>query len=280
MRNKNNRHIEHSFKKLRDILDEKKWEEFVSNIEGKLEEVLGREVKIDLMKLKVEYKRDKQEAVNTAITANIEEKAKEFICPRIPQWLKPDHLTVIGIIGILITSIGFILGFFNRNGLSLIPLGLIINWFGDSFDGSIARYRKRTRPNYGYYIDKIIDAVVVIILALGIGLSGFIKIEIALLFASVYLALMLHVDLIVHVENKSQNSFGIFGPTEIRIIGILESIAMYFIPVQYYTIYDHFLTQYDFLLLGLAMLMFIILLFSIVRKGIMLHKQDIKNWKE
>jgi phosphatidylglycerophosphate synthase len=280
MKNKKNFKREEPFKKLKEMLEEGKWEEFVNNIEQRLEEILEREVKIDLSKLRIEYKRDKQEAVNTAITAHIEEKAKDFICPRLPQWLKPDHLTVIGILGILITSVGFVLGFFNRLWLTLIPVGLIINWFGDSFDGSIARYRKKTRPNYGYYIDKIVDSVVVIILALGIGLSGFVKIEIALLFGCVYLALMLHVDLIVHVENKCQNSFGMFGPTEMRIVGILGAIAMYFIPVCYYDIFNHFLTQYDFVVFALSVIMFFILLFSIVKEGVKLHRQDIKNWIE
>jgi phosphatidylglycerophosphate synthase len=274
MKEKSNR----TFQSLKDVLDEKKWEEFINNVEDRLEDILGKEVEIDFSNLKIEYKRDEQDAVNTAITANIEEKAKEYICPRIPKWMGPDHLTIIGIIGIAITSIGFILGFIDRIWLLLVPLGLIINWFGDSFDGSIARYRKRTRPNYGYYIDKIVDAVVIIMFALGIGLSGFVKIEIALLLASVYLAMMLHVDLIVYVQKKSQNSFGIFGPTEIRIIGILATVVMYLMPIQYYNIYDHYITQYDFGVFGISVIMFIMLIVSIIRKGKELHEQDIKNW--
>lgn len=267
-----------TFTKLRDVVDEQKWNEFIANIEDKVKEILGKDVKIDLTGLKVEYKRDEQDAINTAITAGIEEKAKGFICPRIPEWMQPDHLTIIGVIGILMSSIGFIFGFIDRVWLLLVPAGLITNWFGDSFDGSIARYRKRTRPNYGYYIDKIVDAIVVIIFALGIGLSGFVKIEIALLLSSVYLAMMLHVDLVVHVENKSQNSFGMFGPTEIRILGIIVVAIMYFIPVNYYDIYGHFLTQYDFAVLGISLVMFVILLVSIAREGIKLHKEDIKKW--
>jgi hypothetical protein len=91
---------------------------------------------------------------------------------------------------------------------------------------------------------------------------------------------MLHVDLIVHVENKCQNSFGMFGPTEMRIVGILGAIAMYFIPVCYYDIFNHFLTQYDFVVFALSVIMFFILLFSIVKEGVKLHRQDIKNWIE
>ena len=275
---KSNKTSAKNSKVLKDIVDELKWKELVSNVEDKIEEVLGREVNIDLSSLKIEYKRDEQNAVNTAITAKAEEKAKEFICPRIPNWIGPDHLTIIGVIGIIITALGFVLGFSNRLWIIAIPIGLIINWFGDSFDGSIARYRKRTRPNYGYYIDKIVDAVVIIILSLGIGLSGFVKIEIALLFAVMYLGLMLHVDLVVHVENKSQNSFGFVGPTEVRLLGILLSIVMFFLPVNYYDIYGHFLTQYDLVLLGVAIIMFFTLLISIIMKGIQLNREDTKDW--
>lgn len=260
------------------MFDESKWEEFVDQIQQRIEEILQREVEIDLSSLRIEYKRDSQNAVNTAITAEIEEKAKEYICPRIPQWIGPDHLTIIGIIGVIITSTGFLLGFFNRWWILLVPVGLIINWFGDSFDGSIARYRKRTRPNYGYYIDKIIDSVVIIIFSLGIGLSGFVKIEIALLLASVYLALMMHVDLVVHVQNMARNSFGLFGPTEIRIIGIIVSIVMLFLPVEYYNVYGHFYTQYDLAVLGLSILMFGILIVSIIKKAVELHRLDIEKW--
>jgi phosphatidylglycerophosphate synthase len=276
MKNKNNKVF--TLKRLRDVLGENRWEEFITNVESKLREILDAEVKIDFSGIKIEYKRDQQNAVNTAITANIEEKSKKFICPRIPTWMKPDHLTIIGVVGIIITSAGFLLGFFNRYYLLLISLGLIINWFGDSFDGTIARYRKRTRPNYGYYIDKIVDAVVLMILSLGIGLSGFVKIEIALLFLAMYLGLMLHVDLVVHVENKAQNSFGLVGPTEIRIIGVIGSIVMFFMPINYYDMWGHIVTQYDFALLGISLIMFFMLLVNIIKEGIKLHKEDTKDW--
>jgi Mn2+/Fe2+ NRAMP family transporter len=54
---------------------------------------------------------------------------------------------------------------------------------------------------------------------------------------------------------------------------------MFFIPVNYYNIYGHYLTQYDFLVFGLAVVMFGILIVSIITKGIQLHKEDIKRWK-
>ncbi len=250
----------------------------VDEIKHWFEDIKTGEAVFDLEDLRVVYKRDSQQAINTAITAKAEEKAKEIICPRIPKWISPDHLTFIGIIGIVIVSIGFILGYLNRYYLGLVPLGLIINWFGDSFNGSIARYRKRTRPNYGYYIDKMVDAIVMIVFGLGLGLSGFVKIEIAILLTAIYLAMIINVDLLVYVKGEAKNSFGWFGPTEIRIIGIIISTVMFFIPVKSYDIYGYLVTQYDIVVLVLSVLMFLILISEIVKNGIRLNKEDTKDW--
>ena len=250
----------------------------VDEIKHWFEDIKTGEAVFDLEDLRVVYKRDSQQAINTAITAKAEEKAKEIICPRIPKWISPDHLTFIGIIGIVIVSIGFILGYLNRYYLGLVPLGLIINWFGDSFNGSIARYRKRTRPNYGYYIDKMVDAIVMIVFGLGLGLSGFVKIEIAILLTAIYLAMIINVDLLVYVKGEAKNSFGWFGPTEIMIIGIIISAVMFFIPVKSYDIYGYLVTQYDIVVLVLSVLMFLILISEIVKNGIRLNKEDTKDW--
>jgi len=157
-------------------------------------------------------------------------------------------------------------------------LGLVINWFGDSFDGSIARYRKRTRPNYGYYIDKMVDAIVMIVFGLGLGLSGFVKIEIAILFTAIYLVMMINVDLLVYVKGETKNSFGLLGPTEARIIGIIISIVMFFMPVKSYDVYGYLVTQYDIVVLALSVLMFFILMFEIFKNGVRLNKEDTKDW--
>lgn len=264
--------------KINEHLKEGNFPEIVEEIKLWFEDIRTGEIVFDLENLKVVYKRDSQQAINTGITAKVEEKLKEIICPRIPQWMGPDHLTIIGIIGMIIVSIGFPLGFVNRYYLALVPLGLIINWFGDSFDGSIARYRKRTRPNYGYYIDKIVDAVALIILVVGLGFSGFVRMEVSLLLGCMYLALMLNVDLLTYVKGISKNSFGWFGPTEIRIIGIIVAIVMFFLSINTYEISGYLVTQYDIVVLVLSVLMFIILLVDIFKNGIELHREDIKNW--
>ena len=264
---------------LLSLLQEGKVQEFFDEL-GKIIETFGEDLKnFNLDDWAVRYSRGKeQQAINTAITGKAEEKAKAWICPRIPEWINPDHLTVLGYIGMIITGLGFVFGFMNKWFILLIRFGLLVNWFGDSFDGSIARYRKKTRPKYGYYIDKIVDAVAVITLTLGVGFSGFFKIEIALLFASIYLALMSHVDLVTHVQGQNRNAFGLLGPTEVRIIGVLFSIYMFFSKVHYFDIYGYIVTQYDIALFVLSVVMAVILLVSIFKKGIELHKIDTKDW--
>ena len=262
------------------IFDAKSIDEFVERLREKFGRTFEEEIRKQLDKLKIQYKRDEQNAINTGLTAHAEEKAKEWICPRIPQWVNSDMLTVLGFLSSFIIAAGFILGFANRWYLILVVVGLILNWFGDSFDGSLARYRHKTRPNYGYYIDHITDGLTITVLGLGLGLSGFIRVEIALAFIIMYLMLMMHVELVTYVENEFKYSFGLFGPTEFRIIGILLAVVMFFIPVKYFDIWGYTLTQYDLFATFAVVVMFIILISSIVSKGVELDKIDREKWKK
>jgi phosphatidylglycerophosphate synthase len=261
------------------IFDVKSVDEFIEKVTRGFNKTLEREFKEQIKRLKVEYRRDEQNAINTGLTAKLEESAKEWICPRIPSWVTPDMLTVLGVLSAGMIAVGFVMGFFNRYYLILVIVGLILHWFGDSFDGSLARYRKKTRPNYGYYIDHIVDSISVLIFSLGLGLSGFVKIEISLLFAIMYLILIVHVDLVTYVQNEFKYSFGLIGPTEMRIIGGVFTIVMFFLPVKYLDIYGHLVTQYDIGVLLLSVIMLVVILFSIVQKGIELDRIDRKRWK-
>jgi len=262
------------------IFDAKSIDEFIERLREKFGRTFEEEIRKQLDKLKIQYKRDEQNAINTGLTAHAEEKAKEWICPRIPQWVNSDMLTVLGFLSSFIIAVGFILGFVNRWYLLLVIIGLILNWFGDSFDGSLARYRHKTRPNYGYYIDHITDGLTITVLGLGLGLSGFVRVEIALAFIIMYLMLMMHVELVTYVENEFKYSFGLFGPTEFRIIGILLAVVMFFIPVKYFDIWGYTLTQYDLFATFAVVVMFIILISSIVSKGVELDKIDRAKWKK
>lgn len=257
--------------------------QFIERLTERLTKILGISIEKEIAKridqLRIEYKRDEQQAINTGITAHVEEKVKEWVCPRIPSWINSDHLTILGLFGVVVCAAGFILGSYNRWYIFLVILGLFLNWFGDSFDGSLARYRKKTRPNYGYYIDHVVDALAILIFSIGLGVSLYVRIDIALLFAAMYMALMVHVELITYVENEFKYSFGLVGPTEIRILGVFAVIAMFFSPIKYYNILGQYVSQYDAAFLIVSILMGLLLLYSLITKGIELDKKDRANWK-
>ncbi len=276
--NSNEKKNGYSSNQILNIFDSSSVDEFIEALKKRFNKTLEEEIKDQLRKFKIDYKRDEHTAVNTGITAKIEEKAKEYICPRIPKWVNSDILTGLGFFANFVVAAGFILGFFNRYYLILVILGLILNWFGDSFDGSLARYRKKTRPNYGYYIDHVIDGLSALLFGLALGLSGYVRIEIGLMFSIAYLILILHVELINFVQNEFKYSFGLFGPTEFRLVGMLLTLVMFFVPVKYYEVIGYTLTQYDIFASLVVGIMFLIIVFSILSKGVELNKIDTKDW--
>ena len=53
--------------------------------------------------------------------------------------------------------------------------------FGDSTDGSLARFRKIERPRYGYFLDHSCDGLATTLVVVGIGLGPYVTLEVALI---------------------------------------------------------------------------------------------------
>jgi phosphatidylglycerophosphate synthase len=103
---------------------------------------------------------------------------------------------------------------------------LVVNWFGDSLDGTLARVRVMERPRYGYYLDHIIDAFNTAVVGVGIGLSPFVEIELALVLVVVYLMLSVNVYLESTVFGVFKMAYGKIGPTEGRILLVIANAAL------------------------------------------------------
>jgi phosphatidylglycerophosphate synthase len=100
-------------------------------------------------------------------------------------------------------------------------MGFVINWYGDSLDGTLARVRNLQRPVYGYYLDHTIDAINEVIIFVGVGLSGLIHLEIALLALVMYLLMTINVSINAHLKKEFRLTYAKMGPTEFRIIMII-----------------------------------------------------------
>ena len=101
----------------------------------------------------------KAERIQTSFLNGIEKKALVWLAARQPKWMVSDMLTFIGTLGAIVIAAGYILSSHSIHFLWLSSLGFIINWYGDSLDGTLARVRDMQRPIYGYYLDHTVDCI-------------------------------------------------------------------------------------------------------------------------
>ena len=118
----------------------------------------------------------------------------------------------------------------NRLALIGVILALVLNWFGDSLDGTLARVRKRLRPRYGFYVDHITDAIGTFFLIGGLGLNGYMSPNIALGLLIAYFMLSIEVYLTTYTIGTFHLSFWSFGPTELRLLLCIGNIALFYHP--------------------------------------------------
>ena len=159
--------------------------------------------------------------IQTSVLNALEKKVLVWLAERQPRWITSDILTYIGTLGAVVIAAGYILSAWNINFLWLSSLGFIINWYGDSLDGTLARVRKTQRPVYGYYLDHTIDAINEVMIFVGVGLSGLMHLEIALLALVMYFLMTINVSINAHLKKEFKLTYASMGPTEFRIIMII-----------------------------------------------------------
>ena len=164
-----------------------------------------------------------------SLTADAERKALQAMARAIPPSINSDHLTVIGVVGAIGVGAGYALSVRSPHWLWLASAMLVVNWFGDSLDGTLARVRGTERPRYGYYLDHGIDAFTTAIIGSGIALSPFVPLEIALVLVLLYLIMSIMVYLEAHVYGVFRMDFGWIGPTEVRILLIGVNALLVFL---------------------------------------------------
>lgn len=168
--------------------------------------------------------------IQTSILNAAEKKVLVWLAERQPSWMTSDILTYLGTFGAVVIAVGYILSSCDMNWLWLSSLGFVINWYGDSLDGTLARVRNRQRPIYGYYLDHTVDAVNELIIVLGIGLSGMVHLSLALLILALYFMLTVNVSINAHLKKEFRLTYAKMGPTELRIIMIIVNTVLILIP--------------------------------------------------
>jgi phosphatidylglycerophosphate synthase len=210
--------------------------------------------------------------VNQALTASIEKRTLNWMAERAPQWLTSDQLTLLGLSAQIGAGIFYALSRYNRRALLLAILCIILNWLGDSLDGTLARVRHQQRPRYGFYVDHIVDIFGSIALMCGLALSGLLHWQTAIAMLIAFLLLSSESYLATYTLSRFQLSQGIFGPTEIRILLIIGNLALLRNP--YSTLFGHTMLLFDLGGTIAAISMFATAIFTTIRHTTQLYREE------
>jgi phosphatidylglycerophosphate synthase len=151
----------------------------------------------------------------------------QTVAVRVPGWINSNHFTALGVLGAVACGTCYSLTTDDPKWLWFASLALVVNWFGDSLDGTLARVRKAERPRYGYYIDHIVDAFATAAVGIGLGLSPYVRLEVALFLVLMYLTLSINVYLESAVFGVFKIAYGRIGPTEARLLLILANVVLW-----------------------------------------------------
>jgi phosphatidylglycerophosphate synthase len=168
--------------------------------------------------------------VQESWVAEYEKPTLLWLASRMPQWIGPDHLTVLGFAAQIGAGVFYGLARWNKYWLLGVILFLALNWLGDSLDGTLARVRKQLRPRYGFYVDHMVDTFGALALMGGLALSGSMHPWIAIGLLVAFLMLSIQSYLATHALGEFRLSFWRFGPTELRILLMSGNLALLWKP--------------------------------------------------
>ena len=150
-----------------------------------------------------------------------------WLCARLPRWVTPDKLTSLALVAAAVIGASYALSNASPYWLWVAVAGYFVHWFGDSLDGSLARFRRIERPRYGYFIDHSCDGLAVLMILGGMGASPYVRVDIGLFALTSYLLLAVNTFLIAKVMGDFHLSHLGGGPTELRLVLIALTVTMF-----------------------------------------------------
>lgn len=210
--------------------------------------------------------------INHALTASMERRALHWMAVRAPKWVNSDQLTLLGLTAQIGAGICYALSHYHPYALLAVIFCVVLNWLGDSLDGTLARVRHQQRPRYGFYVDHMVDVFGSVALMCGLGFSGFLHWQTAAAMLVAFLLLSGESYLATHTLSCFQLSQGIFGPTEIRILLVIGNLAL--LRSSYSTILGYRLLLFDLGGTIAAASMFLMAIVVTIRHTAELYRQE------
>jgi phosphatidylglycerophosphate synthase len=164
--------------------------------------------------------------VHKALTADVERRVLTWLAVRTPTFINSDQLTILGFIAQVLGGAAYALAARDWRALWLVNFFLVLNWLGDSLDGTLARVRDQQRPRYGFYVDHVSDTFGAMALMSGLALSGYAHWQIAGGLLVGFYVLSIESFLATYTMGHFHLSHGMFGPTEIRIFLFVGNLVL------------------------------------------------------
>lgn len=164
---------------------------------------------------------------HNSMLAAAEKRALIWMAGRLPRWINSDHLSALGLAAMAGAGASFWVAQSDPvAGAVLVVLCLVLNWFGDSLDGTVARVRDQQRPRYGYYVDHVIDLAGTALLFAGVAASGYMSPAVATLVVAAFFLVSAETYLATHARGVFKMAFAGVGPTELRVLLAAGAIAL------------------------------------------------------
>jgi archaetidylinositol phosphate synthase len=221
--------------------------------------------------------------VNQSVLGALERPTLAWLAKRMPPRVKPDHLTLLGLSGALLTGAGFILSHWSIGWLWLANFGLVANWLGDSMDGTLARHRHIERPRYGFFIDHNSDMFSQVLIFISIGISPCAHFAVSCLGLIAFLMAFIYTMIGTHVRQRMRITYFGFGPTEIRallLVGNLLVLSFGVVDVHAFIPYlsgFEWVSVHDLVISALAGIGVILIMYLAVRELRALGVEDPPN---
>jgi len=176
----------------------------------------------------------KAKRINRSLTHRLEERYLPRMARSLPDWVQSGHLTVLGIISSFVIAGSYLLTHYSLWWLMAANAALVVHWYADSLDGTLARVRNNERERYGYYVDHLSDVWTVFIVAMALGLSPLIPMSLAFYIALSYFLMNVYVHVNAYTNRVFLLSYARLGPTEFRLMLIvINTMVIFWNPILF-----------------------------------------------